>query len=145
MKTTALAHREKIRLAAGMEEWTECGDFIEADVIRFTEAVCQRKGPKGREKSYRVGDREVVAQVMDQYRDKEGVWVVFEVIESKVTDDQTGGRLVHPLVIKKEYKRALEKLVTWGKPRRLLWSDEENRAMRLAKHAGTSPRRHKKA
>jgi hypothetical protein len=125
------------------EDWIDCGEFIKADVVRFSEAVWERRGPKARQKSYRVGNREVRAQVVDIYKDADGVWLVFEVIESKVIDDQTGGRLVHPLIVRKEYKRELSKLVKWSKPQRLLWSDEDNRAQRAAEFGGPTLRRRK--
>jgi hypothetical protein len=53
-----------------MDAWTDCGDgFIRADVIRWTEAVFDgpfaRNGRKARRgKAVRVGEREVIAEVL---------------------------------------------------------------------------------
>ena len=48
-----------------MTIWLACADgFIQADVIRWQEGIWERRGPKGA-RSMKIGDREVIAEVID--------------------------------------------------------------------------------
>ena len=40
-----------------MADWLDCADFIAADVIRFTDAIWERKGPRGHQKARKIGAR----------------------------------------------------------------------------------------
>ncbi len=109
-------------------EWIFCGrDFFEADIIRFREGVFERKGPRAKQRAYKIGEREVVAEVIDEYEDKDGVWVVLLVRASRVVKDETFGRKVHPLKTGEEIRRARATILKYGKPERMPWSDESAR------------------
>jgi hypothetical protein len=117
-----------------MTEWIEVKrDFIQADVIRWNEGDWQRRGTRGRTKNVKVGDRTVTAEVL-QPADAAGFVLL------KVVACVTGVSRVHRkevTVLKKgaEIRRAYKTIVN-GKPERLLWTDENNRAMLSSKFLG---------
>lgn len=104
-------------------EWVSAAEgFIEADVIRWTEGIYEkRRGKKG--KSRRLGERQVTAEVIEATDDG---WLKLLVRACTVTkDDFAGARLPTP-TIGDTIKRA-RKTIERGKPERLLWSDESAR------------------
>ena len=44
--------------------WVICDEVIEGDIIRFTEAIWERRGPKRKQRIMRVGERTVTAEVL---------------------------------------------------------------------------------
>jgi hypothetical protein len=122
-------------------DWIDCRDgFFEADIIRFREGVFERKGPRAKQKAYKIGDREIVAEVVKEYEDEDGFWVVLLVRSSRVLSDDTFGRKVHALKDGEEIRKARDSIVKWGSPERMPWSDESARE-RVAADRKPSPRR----
>lgn len=105
-------------------EWKACGpDFIEADVIRFTETIWSRKGRGEKSRSIRLGSREVVAEVVEETPN--GQWVRLRVLRSDVTESLSSKGAV-PLK-PGEVVRRKRLNVSRSKCARLLWSDESAR------------------
>ncbi len=44
--------------------WTVCEEIVEGDVVRFTESVWERRGPRRRQRIVRVGERRVTGQIV---------------------------------------------------------------------------------
>lgn len=112
--------------SAGLEEldWIECnGAFVEADVIRFKEAVWERKGPRAKSRSVRVGEREVIAEVLHDDPDREG-WVWLRVVRTDVLKAFKRRNMTLP--VGSEIKRLRKNVLRRG-VRRLAWSDESAR------------------
>lgn len=104
-------------------EWVSAAEgFIEADVIRWTEGIYEkRRGKKG--KSRRLGERLVAAEVIEATDDG---WLKLLVRACTVTKDDFSKARLPPLRAGEIVKRA-RKTVERGGPERLLWSDEEAR------------------
>lgn len=101
-------------------EWVLAADgFIEADVIRWTEGIYEkRRGKKG--KSRRLGERLVAAEVIEVTDDG---WLTLLVRACTVTKDDLAGARLPPLSAGEIVKRARQ-TVERGKPERMLWNDE---------------------
>jgi hypothetical protein len=109
--------------------WIVCDDaFVAADVIRFRESVWERKGPRGRTRSVRVGEREVIAEVLHDDPDREG-WVFLRVVRCEVLKAFTrkGMHLKQGSDVRRKRKTVLRNGVD-----RLPWSDEGARAAVVA-------------
>lgn len=106
-----------------MGEWVSAADgFIEADVIRWTEGIYEkRRGKKA--KARRLGERQVTAEVIKATADG---WLMLLVRACVITKDDYAGSAIQPVRIGETVKRA-RKTVERGKPDRLLWGDEEAR------------------
>lgn len=107
-----------------MTEWIPCGDgFIEADVIRWKEAIWERKGP-GKGRALKIGDREVIAEVLGDADGEGYVWLLVRYCKADV---QKAGGKSETLKEEDKIKRKRTTVVR-GKPERMLWSDETARA-----------------
>ena len=107
-------------------DWIECdGAFVAADVIRFQESVWERKGPRGKTRGVRVGEREVIAEVLHDDPDREG-WVYLRVVRCEILKafKRRGMELEIGAEMRRKRKNVLRKGV-W----RLPWSDESARAV----------------
>lgn len=104
-----------------MGEWITADPIIEADVIRWTEAVFDR--PRTGKKARRIGERVIVAEVLELTKDG---WLRLLVRACKITRDDVAGKTVPVFKVEERIKRAL-RTVARGKPERLLWSDESAR------------------
>ena len=111
-----------------MSEWIKCGSrgFIQADVIRWREAVWERPQRRRRsqpeeEPAVKIGERLVTAEVLRD-ADRAG-WVRLLVRACEIVRDRTGGRRVHALKAGEEIKRKSD-TIRRGKPERLAWSEE---------------------
>lgn len=104
-----------------MGEWIAADPIIEADVIRWTEGVFSRRGRS--KKSLRVGERQVVAEVLKRTDDG---WLMLLIRRCTITRDEYAGVPVPMLKPEERVKRAV-KTVMRGKPERLMWSDETAR------------------
>lgn len=113
-------------------KWVSARDFIESDVLRWTEAVFDPRRRKG--KARKIGEREVIAEV--QTRGQDG-WIRFLVRRCTITKDEFAGGSIPPLHPETIIRRNL-KTVLRGNPERLLWSDETARAavVASANHSG---------
>jgi hypothetical protein len=120
-----------------MEMWARCADrqglveqwisasegFMQADVIRWTEGIYAKHRRKNA-KSPRLGERQVIAEVLEETNDG---WLKLLVLGSVITKDDYAGSRLPPLNTADQIKRA-RKTVERGKPERLLWTDETARA-----------------
>lgn len=111
-------------------EWIPCDSgFIEADVIRWNEAVWHK--PRGRRgRTLNIGERLVIAEVI---RD-EAEWVDV-LIRGCTLVIEKPGRKVFPLLKGQEVRRK-RRTIERGKPERLLWSDESARAILASRFLG---------
>lgn len=114
-----------------MDQWVEAEDFIAADVIRWKEAVFDRGGR--RKKALRIGERQVIAEVIDRGVDG---WVRLLVRVCNITRDDQAGKRVPQLKPETEIRRG-EKTILRGKPERLFWNDESARDAVIAKPRGS--------
>jgi len=101
------------------------GGFIAADVIRWKEGVFERRGPGGR-RVVKVGDQVLTAEVLKE-ADRNG-WVHLLVRRCEVGVSRLLRRDLIPVKAGTEIRRAYKTIVK-GKAERLLWSDENSRAM----------------
>lgn len=107
-----------------VEQWISASEgFIQADVIRWTEGIYEKRRNK-KAKSPRIGERQVTAEVLEATDDG---WLKLLVLGSVVTKDDYAGSRLPPLKPSDQIKRA-RKTVERGKPERLLWTDESARA-----------------
>jgi hypothetical protein len=107
-----------------MTPWIQCGDeFLEADVIRWKEAIWEQRG-RGKGRAVKIGEREVVAEVLRE--DDDGAWVRLLVRACTLLADKTYGRRAHPLKPGEEIRRKRTTLAR-GHTERLAWSDESVR------------------
>lgn len=114
-----------------MDQWVEAEDFIAADVIRWKEAVFERGGR--RKKALRIGERQVIAEVIDRGADG---WVRLLVRACTITRDDQAGKRAPQLKPETEIRRG-EKTILRGKPERLLWDDESARDAVIVKPRGS--------
>lgn len=116
-----------------MTDWIPVGGgFIAADVIRWKEAVYEKRGRRGR--SVRAGERVVVAEVLkgvDEYG-----WVHLLLRHCEVVSEVQGRAVRTMLPVDSMTKRKFNTIVR-GKPERLLWSDESARALLASKFLGS--------
>lgn len=117
-------------------EWIECGGgFIEADVIRFWEGIWERRGPRGRQRAVRIGDRVVIAEVL---RDEGDGWVVLLVLGCTLKKGVPSGKTLLKEDVEIRRKRSN---VSRRKVHRLPWSDEGARASVVASGLSGAKRR----
>ncbi len=107
-----------------MSEWIPCGEaFIEADVIRWREAVWKPKARKN-SRAVRIGERTITAQVLKVM--PEG-WVVLVVKRCETTNAEIWWRTIPALKPGAELRRRPATLER-GRVERLPWSDESARS-----------------
>lgn len=107
-----------------MSEWIRLtADFIEADVIRWDEAVFARQGRRARQ-PMKIGTRRITAEVL-KGPDAEG-WVALLVRRCEVLSETVIGQAVEVFKNGKSLRRSRSTLLR-GEPERLLWSDETAR------------------
>lgn len=118
-------------------EWIDCGDdFMPADVIRWRESVWEKRGRKRGKNAVRLGDRLVVAEVI-QEDGKTGL-VTLLVRASSVLSDNSGRGKVQPLSVGETVQRKRETLRK-GASARMPWSDETARAQLEVERRSRSP------
>jgi hypothetical protein len=120
-----------------MTIWLACSEgFIAADVIRWREGIWEKRGPRGSARSMKIGDREVIAEVIDG-PDEDG-FVTLLVRDCAVLTPQLKAGAIKP----EEHIRRKAATIMRGKPARLPWQDETIRgAVRGSRFlpADTSP------
>lgn len=110
-----------------MTEWVAVGGgFVKADVIRWKEGVWERRGPRGRQRAVLAGDQVMTAEVLHE-ADRDG-WVLLKVVGCVVGVSRIHRRELIPVKVGTEIRRAYKTIVK-GHAERLLWSDENVRAM----------------
>lgn len=112
-------------LQFGMETWVLAEDFINADVIRWSEGVFSNRR---RGKALKIGERIVAAEVLSRGEDG---WVRLLVRSCVVTRDDMAGSHVPVLKPESIIRRGLKTLLR-GKVERLLWEHEDARAAIVA-------------
>lgn len=115
---------------------------MEADVIRYREAVWERRGPK-KGRAVKVGGIEVTAEVTDEWEEGGDRWLLLLVRGCVVKEDSSNGRKALGPKIGGEIKRARKTVEKWGKPERLPWSDESARARVAAEKRPMKPKTRK--
>jgi hypothetical protein len=107
-----------------MSEWIACGEvFIEADVIRWKEAVWKPKARRN-SRAVKIGDRTMTAQVLKLTPDG---WALLVVKKCETTNAETWWRTIPALKAGAELRRRPATL-SRGRVERLPWSDESARA-----------------
>ena len=104
-------------------EWvTAQQGFIEADVIRWTENVYEKRRGK-KSKPHCLGERQIAAEVVEATSDG---WLKLLVRACAVIRNDYADSVIPTLRPGDTIKRA-RRTVEKGKPERLLWSDESAR------------------
>lgn len=107
-----------------MANWIPCGaGFIEADVIRWQEAVWKPKARKN-SRAVKIGDRTITAQVLKVTPDG---WIVLVVKLCETTNAETWWRQIPALKAGAELRRR-PATIGRGRAERLRWSDESARS-----------------
>ena len=111
-------------------EWISCGSgFIEADVIRWKEAVWEKRRRR-RGHAVNAGERMVTAEVI---RDDDG-WVELLIRECSIVSEKPGW-LLKPLLTNLTVRRR-RRTIERANPERLRWSDESARAALTSRFLG---------
>lgn len=104
-------------------EWVSCGErFIEADVIRWREAIWKPKTRKNA-RAVKIGERLVTGQVVKR---EPGGWVRLSVSQCETKNADTWTARIPPLEPGVVVRRKLD-TIKRGKPQRLHWTDETAR------------------
>lgn len=110
-----------------MTEWIPAAeDFIEADVIRWTEPVwSDKKRGKGKNAKYVILAKQ---SVVGQIKGREGDYVLIEVISAEIAPEaeKTTSQRLYPYEIGTTIRKKPATLTKNGLERRL-WSDESAR------------------
>ena len=106
--------------------WTQSGEFVESDVVEWTEAIWPPNHSRRRRKSRPWGKQKIVAQIAHI----EGDFVKLTVLKASVIENLIGSDLrPHKVGATSTKKRPT---LLRGNPERLLWSEEDVRAALLA-------------
>ncbi|GMW05875.1 MAG: hypothetical protein AMXMBFR8_06720 [Nevskiales bacterium] len=112
-----------------MSDWIPLEkDFIEADVVRWEEAVYAKFGRRSRRPA-KIGTRRVTGEVL-KGPDGEG-WVALLVRQCEVLTETVIGQVVEKFRNGRSVRRSRDTILR-GKPERLLWTDETARDVVLA-------------
>lgn len=106
--------------------WEKSGEFVESDVVEWTEAIWPPNHSRRRKKSRPWGKQKVTAQITAV----DGDFVKLTILKSKITENIIGSELkphkVGAIITKKR------QTILRGEPERLLWSEEDVRKALLA-------------
>lgn len=104
------------------------GDFVESDVVEWTEAIWPPSHSRRRRKSRPWGKQKITAQITSIEDD----FVKLTVLKAAITENLIGSELrPHKVGAMLTKKRAT---LFRGTPERLHWSEEDVRAALLAQH-----------
>lgn len=106
--------------------WTQSGEFVESDVVEWTEAIWPPSHSRRRKKSRPWGKQKIVAQIAHI----EGDFVKLTVLKASVIENLIGSDL-RPHKVGATITKKRPTLLR-GNPERLLWSEEDVRAALLA-------------
>lgn len=107
--------------------WTQSDEFVESDVVEWTEAIWPPSHSRRRKKSRPWGKQKVTAQITAM----DGEFVKLTILRSSIVENIIGSELKpHKvgLVITKKRQTLMR-----GEPERLLWSEEDVRSALLEK------------
>ena len=102
--------------------WEQAGQFVESDVIEWTEAIWPPKtGRRQRTKPRPVGKQKVIAQIASI----EGDFIKLTVLKSELLENES----IKPIYPHKPGSTITKKRATLsrGEPQRLHWSEEDVR------------------
>lgn len=101
--------------------WTQSGEFVESDVVEWTEAIWPPSHSRRRKKFRPWGKQKITAQIAHI----EGDFVKLTVLKASVIENLIGSDLrPHKVGTTITKKRAT---LLRGSPERLLWSEEDVR------------------
>lgn len=106
--------------------WEKSGEFVESDVVEWTEAIWPPSHSRRRKKSRPWGKQKIVAQIAHI----EGDFVKLTVLKASVTENLIGSDL-RPYQLGTSITKKRTTLLR-GSPERLLWSEEDVRAALLS-------------
>lgn len=101
--------------------WTQSGEFVESDVVEWTEAIWPPNHSRRRKKSRPWGKQKIVAQIAHI----EGDFVKLTVLKASVIENLIGSDL-RPHKVGATITKKRQTLLR-GEPERLLWSEEDVR------------------
>lgn len=102
--------------------WVTCDEVIEGDIIRFTEAIWERRGPKRKQRIVRVGERIVTAEVL--LVEEQWIYMIVMICEG----DRDGEKPIGGKPLEKDEKIKRKVTTVLKRCERLLWSEEPVRA-----------------
>lgn len=106
--------------------WEKSGEFVESDVVEWTEAIWPPNHSRRRKKSRPWGKQKITAQITAV----DGDFVKLTILKSEITENIIGSEL-------KPYKAGTtitkkRQTIMRGEPERLLWSEEDVRKALLS-------------
>ena len=101
--------------------WTQSGEFVESDVVEWTEAIWPPSHSRRRKKSRPWGKQKVTAQITAV----DGDFVKLTVLHSAIVENIIGSEL-KPHKVGTTITKKRQTLMR-GEPERLLWSEEDVR------------------
>lgn len=102
-------------------KWTQSGEFVESDVVEWTEAIWPPNHSRRRKKSRPWGKQKIMAQITAI----DGEFVKLTVLRSSITENIIGSEL-KPHKIGTTITKKRQTLLR-GEPERLMWSEEDVR------------------
>lgn len=106
--------------------WTQLGEFVESDVVEWTEAIWPHSHSRRRKKSRPWGKQKVIAQITAV----DGDFVKLTVLRSSIVENIIGSEL-KPYKVGTTITKKRQTLLR-GEPERLLWSEEDVRKALLS-------------
>jgi hypothetical protein len=102
-------------------KWTQSGEFVESDVVEWTEAIWPPNHARRRKKSRPWGKQKITAQITAI----DGDFVKLTVLKSAITENIIGSEL-KPHKVGTTITKKRQTLLR-GEPERILWSEEDVR------------------
>ncbi len=106
--------------------WEQANQFVESDVIEWTEAIWPQRKSRRRTKPRPIGKQKVVAQIASI----DGDFIKLTVLKSEILENNSIKEIIPP----KPGSTITKKRATLlrGEPQRLHWSEEDVRKVLLA-------------
>ena len=101
--------------------WTQSGEFVESDVVEWTEAIWPPSHSRRRKKSRPWGKQKITAQITAI----DGDFIKLTILKSEITENIIGSEL-KPHKVGTTITKKRQTLIR-GEPERLLWSEEDVR------------------
>ena len=108
-------------------KWTQSGEFVESDVVEWTETIWPPNSPRRRKKPRPWGKQKITAQITAI----DGDFVKLTVLKSAITENIIGSEL-KPHKVGTTITKKRQTLLR-GEPERLVWSEEDVRTALLEK------------
>jgi hypothetical protein len=104
-------------------KWTQSGEFVESDVIEWTETIWPPRSSRSRKKPRPLGKQKVTAQITEI----EAEYIKLTVLKSEITENTIGSELKLHKVGSALTKK--KDTILKGEPQRLHWSEEDVRTL----------------